>query len=111
MKTKPDTTGIEKKLKEYYPTGVYAKLAKTGEYIETTETVLHLFNQKLQKAREEEKQRIYSLQSECREENLFSHRNRLCVCYQSQLNQDIKIKAGAKDFSNRFETVMKELAE
>ena len=48
---------IEEILKENYPTGLYAKLARTGDYVNTTSTVLYIFYQELQKAREEEREK------------------------------------------------------
>ena len=42
---------IEEILKENYPTGLYAKLARTGDYVNTTSTVLYIFYQELQKVR------------------------------------------------------------
>ena len=46
-------TYTEKRLEEfdeYYPTGVYAKLLKTGEYVETTDTVKFLLSTSINQA-------------------------------------------------------------
>ena len=45
-----NTEKVLEEFDEYYPTGVYAKLLKTGEYVETTDTVKFLLSTSINQA-------------------------------------------------------------